>query len=173
MIHPLQKEKNPSPVTFRPHTLGPVFLLLYISPSFRYMIVCSLNDSKTFVTTQCTISNHFLWPPVHLGGLKIRSKGSFWHVSILSPGEKSKQNQSKNVSSYDIMSFLQLVPNPQDTQKKSTQYRNNKLSKNGVEIKFPAHRFFSFFSLKAEYYDIYFFKAHFASTLSIFSLTTQ
>ena len=103
----------------------------------------------------------------------MRSKGSFWHVSILSPGEKSKQNQSKNVSSYDIMSFLQLVPNPQDTQKKSTQYRNNKLSKNGVEIKFPAHRFFSFFSLKAEYYDIYFFKAHFASTLSIFSLTTQ
>ena len=138
-------------VTIRPHALGPVFLLIYTTTSFRYIIVCRLNDSKTFVTTQCTISNHFLWPPVRLGGLKIRSKGPFWHVSILSPGKKSKQNQSKNVSSYDIMSFHRLVPNPQDTQKNSTHYWNNKLSKNSMETYFFAHRFFCFFSIDAEY----------------------
>ena len=132
-------------VTIRPHALGPEFLLIYMGSSFRYVIAYGLNDSKTFVTTQCIISNHFLWPPLSLGGPKIWSKGSFLHVSILSPREKSKQNQSKNVISNDITSFRQLVPIPVDAQKKSTQYSNSKLSKNGVKIKFSAHRFFRLF----------------------------
>ena len=47
-------------VTIRPHASGPEFLLIYIGPSFRYVIAYGLNDSKTFVITQCIISNHFL-----------------------------------------------------------------------------------------------------------------
>ena len=87
----------------------------------------------------------FFVTPLPLGGPKIWPKGSFWHVSILSPREKSKQNQSKNVISDDITSFRQLVSIPVDAQKKSTQYSNSKLSKNGVKIKFSAHRFFRLF----------------------------
>ena len=136
---------------------GPDFLPIYVSPSFRYIIIYELNGSKTFITTQCTISNHFLWPSLPLGGLKIWSKGSFWLVSILSPVENSKQNKSKNVLSYDIMSFHWPLSIPQYTQKISTHYSNNNLSKNGIKIKFSPPRFFCFFSLKAEHYDIYFF----------------
>ena len=153
----LMRKRVEANVTIRPHALGPVFLLIYTTPSFRYIIVCRLNDSKTFVTTQCTISNHFLWPSLPLGGLKIWSKGSFWLVSILSPVENSKQNKSKNVLSYDIMSFHWPLSIPQYTQKISTHYSNNKLSKNGIKIKFSPPWFFCFFSLKAEHYDIYFF----------------
>ena len=66
-----------------------------------------------------------------LGGPKIQSKGYFWHVSILSPVEKSKQDQSKNVLSYEIMSFPRPVSIQQDTQKNLTHYANDKLPKNG------------------------------------------
>ena len=131
------------------------------------------NGSKTFITTQCTISNHFLWPSLPLEGLKICSKSSFWRVSILSPVRNSKQNQSKNVASYDIMSFYQLVSIPQDTQKNSTQYSFHKLSKNGIKIKFTPSRFFYFFSLKIECYDIYFLKPHLSLTLSVFFLAIR
>ena len=144
-------------VTVRQQAGGPDFLPIYVSPSFRYIIIYELNGSKTFITTQCTISNHFLWPSLPLGGLKIWSKGSFWLVSILSPVENSKQNKSKNVLSYDIMSFHWPLSIPQYTQKISTHYSNNNLSKNGIKIKFSPPRFFCFFSLKAEHYDIYFF----------------
>ena len=66
-----------------------------------------------------------------LGGPKIQSKGYFWHVSILSPVEKSKQDQSKNVLSYEIMSFPRPVSIQQHTQKNLTHYANDKLPKNG------------------------------------------
>ena len=144
-------------VTVPQHAWGPDFLPIYVGPSFRYSIINKLNGSKTFITTQCTISNHFLWPSLPLEGLKICSKSSFWRVSILSPVRNSKQNQSKNVASYDIMSVYQLVSIPQDIQKNSTHYSINKLSKNGIKIKFTPSRFFYFFSLKIECYDIYFF----------------
>ena len=157
-------------VTVPQHAGGPDFLPIYVSPSFRYIIIFELNGSKTFITTPCTISNHFLWPSLLLGGLKIWSKGSFWLVSILSPVENSKQIKSKNVLSYDIMSFHWHLSIPQYTQKISTHYSNNKLSKNGVNIKFPLPRFFCFFSLEAEHYDIYFFLTHFALILSTFLL---
>ena len=147
-------------VTVPQHAWGPDFLPIYVGPSFRYSIINELNGSKTFITTQCTISNHFLWPSLPLEGLKICSKSSFWRVSILSPVRNSKQNQSKNVASYDIMSVYQLVSIPQDIQKNSTHYSINKLSKNGIKIKFTPSRFFYFFSLKIECYDIYFFKPH-------------
>ena len=160
-------------VTVPQHAVGPDFQPIYVSPSFRYIIIFELNGSKTFITTQCTISNHFLWPSLLLGGLKIWSKGSFWLVSILSPVENSKQIKSKNVLSYDIMSFHRPLAFPQYTQKISTHYSNNKLSKNGVNIKFSLPRFFCFFSLKAEHYDIYFYSTHFALTLSIFSFTIR
>ena len=160
-------------VTVPQHAGGPDFLPIYVSPSFRYIIIFELNGSKTFITTQCTISNHFLWPSLLLGGLKIWSKGSFWLVSILSPVENSKQIKSKNVLSYDIMSFHWPLSIPQYTQKISTHYSNKRLSKNGVNIKFSLPRFFCFFSLKAEHYDIYFYLTHFALTLSIFSFTIR
>ena len=147
-------------VTVPQHAWGPDFLPIYVGPSFRYSIINDLNGSKTFITTQCTISNHFLWPSLPLEGLKICSEGSFWRVSILSPIRNSKQNQSKNVASYDIMSVYQLVSIPQDTQKNSTHYSINKLSKNGIKIKFTPSRFFYFFSLKIECYDIYLIKPH-------------
>ena len=109
-------------VTVRQQAGGPDFLPIYVSPGFRYIFIFELNGSKTFITTQCTISNHFLWPSLPLGGLKIWSKGSFWLVSILSPVENSKQNKSKNVLSYDIMSFHWPLSIPQYTQKISTHY---------------------------------------------------
>ena len=127
----------------------------------------------TYLTTWITLPNHFLWPPLPLGGPKTWSKGSFWHISILSPGEKSKQNQSKNVLSYDIMRFPQLVPIPLDTQKKSTHYWNSKLSKNGMKIKFTAHRFFRFFFSQSWMSWHLFFQSYFASILSIFSFTNR
>ena len=130
--HSNNVETHKANVTVRQQAGGPDFLPIYVSPSFRYIIIYKLNGSKTFITTQCTISNHFLWPSLPLGGPKIWSKGSFWHVSILSPREKSKQNQSKNVISYDTMSLHGLVPIPVDAQKNSTHYSNKKLSKNGV-----------------------------------------
>ena len=152
---------------------GPDFPPIYVSTSFRYIIICGLNGSKTFMTTQCTISNHFLWPSLPLGGLKIWSKSFFWLVSILSPVENSKQNQLRNVFFYDFMSFHHLVVVPLDTQKNSTHYWNKELSKNGVNIKFSLPRFFCFFSPKADHYNTYFYLTHFALTLSIFSFTIQ
>ena len=35
--------------------------------SFRYIIIYKLDGSKIFITTQGTISNHFLWPSLPLG----------------------------------------------------------------------------------------------------------
>ena len=65
--------------------------------------------------------------------------------------EKSKQNQSKNVLSYAIMSFQQAVSIPQGTQKNSTHYANNKLPKNVTQFKFTTPQFFfAFFSLDPE-----------------------
>ena len=90
-------------------------------------------------------------------GSEIWSKGSLWLVFILSPVEKSKQNQSKNDLSYAIMSFYQAVSIPQGTQKNWTHYTNKKLPKIGIQIKFTTSHFFCFFSLDPEYYDIYFF----------------
>ena len=144
-------------VTVPQHAWGPDFLPFYVSSSFSYIIGNDLNGSNTFITTQCTISNPFLWPFLPLGGPKIQSKGYFWYVSILSPVEKSKQNQSKNDLSYAIMSFYQAVSIPQGTQKNSTHYTNKKLPKIGIQIKFTTPHFFCFFSLDPEYYDIYFF----------------
>ena len=144
-------------VTVPQHAWGPDFLPFYVSSSFSYIIGNDLNGSNTFITTQCTISNPFLWPFLPLGGPKIQSKGYFWYVSILSPVEKSKQNQSKNVLSYEIMSFPRPVSIQQHTQKNLTHYANNKLPKNGKYIRFTPSRFFCFFSLKAEYHYIYFF----------------
>ena len=160
-------------VTVPQHAWGPDFLPIYVGPSFRYSIINELNGSKTFKATQCTISNHFLWPSLPLEGLKIWSKGSFWPVSILSPVENSKQIKSKNVLSYDIMSFHGPLSIPHYTQKNSTHHSNNKSSKYGVNIKFSLPQFFCFFSLKAEHYDIYFYSTHFALTLSIFSFTIR
>ena len=132
-------------VTVPQHAWGPDFLPIYVSSSFRYIIVNDFNGSNTSITTQCTISNLFLWPSLPLGGPKIQSKGYFWHVSILSPVEKSKQNQSKNDLSYAIMSFYQAVSIPQGTQKNSTHYANNKLPKNGIQFKFTTPQFFLLF----------------------------
>ena len=119
-------------VTVPQHAWGPDFLPFYVSSSFSYIIGNDLNGSNTFITTQCTILNPFLWPSLPLGGPKIQSKGYFWHVSILSPVEKSKQNQSKNVLSYEIMSVPRPLSIPQDTQKNLTHYANNELPKNGI-----------------------------------------
>ena len=47
-------------VTVPQQAEGPDFPPVYVSTSFRYIILCGLNGSKTFMTTQCTISNHFL-----------------------------------------------------------------------------------------------------------------
>ena len=119
-------------VTVPQHAWGPDFLPFYVSSSFSYIIGNDLNGSNTFITTQCTILNPFLWPSLPLGGPKIQSKGYFWYVSILSPVEKSKQNQSKNVLSYEIMSVPRPLSIPQDTQKNLTHYANNELPKNGI-----------------------------------------
>ena len=96
--------KSMANVTVPQQAGGPDFPPIYVSTSFRYIIICGLNGSKTFMTTQCTISNHFLWSSLPLGSLKIWSKSFFWLVSILSPVENSKQNQSRNVFSYDFSS---------------------------------------------------------------------
>ena len=47
-------------VTVPQHAGGPDFLPIYVSSSFKYLIIFELNGSKTFITTQCTISNHSL-----------------------------------------------------------------------------------------------------------------
>ena len=90
-------------------------------------------------------------------GSKNLIKGLFLACLHSVSSRKNKQNQSKNVLSYDIISFHRPVSIPQDTQKNSTHYSINKLSKNGIKIKFTPSRFFYFFSLKIECYDIYFF----------------
>ena len=110
------------------------FLVILERKKRRVGILNPFSAHSMSATTQCTISNLILWPPLPLGGQKIWSKGSFWYVSNLSPEERSKQNQSKNVLSYDFTSFHQLVLIPQDTQKNWTQYSINKLSKNGLKI---------------------------------------
>ena len=57
IMHQVRQEAN---VTVPQQAGGLDFLPIYASTSFRYIIICGLNGSKTFINTQCTISNHFL-----------------------------------------------------------------------------------------------------------------
>ena len=52
------------------------------------------------LTNYLTLPKHFLWPPLPLGVLKIRSKWPHWHVRILSGQANNKQNLSKNRLSF-------------------------------------------------------------------------
>ena len=137
-----------------------------------YCIVTSFYSWMTFLTTRITLPNHFLWLPLPLGGLKIRSNWPHWHVRILSGQANNKQNLSKNRLSDHFSAFNQLSSIRCDVQKISSYCANAKLFKNCIIIKFWSYQFFCYFMAKSQYAYYLFLKLYKFSKLITFQVST-
>ena len=158
-INNLVLNKLVANVTVPQHAWGPDFLPIYVSSSFRYIIVNDFNGSNTSITTQCTISNLFLWPSLPLGGPKIQSKGYFWHVSILSPVEKKQAKPIKKCLVVWNYECSPTIINPTGYTKKFNSLRKQWVTKKWYITQIYPFSIFLLFSLNADYHDTYFLKA--------------